>query len=163
MVGFVEEFLFSFSIFDQTRGKICILFLPLPFISVDCWVALTILQNQSDLGAAKTTNDKVRFPAVCLSGTMVSTGKFAFALFLFYPNQCILLDETPLGGLLANLVDLSRLLDFFFDWSMFHNEVLWLSEPIKLSFTSCLTWYTWKNLVKKPLRIYLMVWLRLSW
>ena len=76
---------------------------------------LTVLQNKSGFGAATITNNKVRFSAVCLSGPMRLTGKSAFTLFPFYPNQCILLGEPPSDKLLENPVDLSRVLEAGFD------------------------------------------------
>ena len=72
---------------------------------------LTVLQNQSGFVAATTTNNKALFSAVCLSGTTKLTGKFAFALFLFYPTQCIFSVDPTLGGLLSKPVCLLRFLE----------------------------------------------------
>ena len=80
---------------------------------------LKVLQNESGSGTAKITNNKVRFSAVCLSGPMRLTGKLEFLLFHIYPNQYILSGGTPLDGLLAKTVDLSRLLGAVFYGSRF--------------------------------------------
>ena len=52
-------------------------------------LALKLLQNQSDSSAATITNINVRFSAVCLSGPMMVTEKFAFALL---PSTLINID-----------------------------------------------------------------------
>ena len=70
----------------------------------------TVLKNKSVSSAATVTNNKVRCSVVCLSVSIRLTGKFAFTLFLFYPNQCRFSGGPPLGGLLAKPVDFSCLL-----------------------------------------------------
>ena len=61
-------------------------------------------------GYTTITYNKIRFSAVHLSGTIRLRGTFTFALFPFYPNECILLGGTRLGGILANPVAISHLL-----------------------------------------------------
>ena len=102
-------------------------------------MALTVFKNQSGYGAAMITNNKVRFSVVCLSDPMRLTGKFAFTLFPFHPNQFRFLGGPPLGGILENSVDISHLLEAGFFKSQFQNNVLCLSDPIQLEFMSSLT------------------------
>ena len=56
-------------------------------------------------------NNKNFFSGGCLSGLIRLTGKFAFGLFPFYPNQCILSGGPPLCGILSKPVDISHLLE----------------------------------------------------
>ena len=61
------------------------------------------------------TDNKIRFSVVCLSSPISLTGKFSSVLFPFYPNRYILSGGPPLGGILANPVVLSCLLEAGFD------------------------------------------------
>ena len=61
--------------------------------------------------ATKKHDNKTRFSAALFSGPIRLTGKFAFELFNFYLNQCRFSGGPPLGGILANPVGLSRLLE----------------------------------------------------
>ena len=61
------------------------------------------------------TDNKFFFSTVRSSGTIRLTGKFAFVLSPFYPNQCRFLGGRPLGWLLEKPVDISHLLEAGFD------------------------------------------------
>ena len=59
-------------------------------------ILLSIVELAKNGSGYATINDnKIRFSAVHLSGTIRLTGKFSFVLFPFYPNQCIFLCGTP--------------------------------------------------------------------
>ena len=62
-----------------------------------------------------TTNNNVRFSAVCLSGTIMLTEKLSFALSSIYLNQCVLSGGPPLGGLIGKSMDLPHLLEDGYD------------------------------------------------
>ena len=57
-------------------------------------------------GAATITYHKTCLLVVCPSGPTRLTGKFAFKLFPFYPNQCRFSGGPPLCGIIENPVDI---------------------------------------------------------
>ena len=76
-----------------------------------------ILLNQANgSGSVTTTDHKIRFLAVHSSVPIRLTGKFVFALFLFYPNQCILLVGPPVYRIVGKSVGISCLLETVFNW-----------------------------------------------
>ena len=92
-------------------------FHPLYTLSMDICIFLignNSIKNHSSSSAATITNIKVIFSVVCLSGTMILTGKLSFVLFPYYPNQCRLLGGNTLDRLLAKPVYLKRLLEYGF-------------------------------------------------
>ena len=105
---------FYFFLSGQYRGRIFVIYFLCPWIDVDCWVELTVLQNQISSGAATITNNNFFFSVVCLSSQMRLTGKFAFKLFPFYSYRCRLLGRPPLGRILVKSIDISCLLEAVF-------------------------------------------------
>ena len=71
--------------------------------------------EQNGSGSATITDNKTLFSDVHSPGPIRLTGKFAFVLFPFYPNQCRLSGGPPLGGLFANNVGFSRLFEAGFE------------------------------------------------
>ena len=97
LIRLVDEFLLSFP------------FNPIPvYISES---TLAVLKSQSGSSAATIANSKILFSAVSFSGVTRLIGKFAFELFLFYPDQYRFLGGPILGGILEKPLDISRLLE----------------------------------------------------
>ena len=84
-----------------------------PCFATKYLLELTVLKKCGS-SATTITNNKVQFSAVCSSGSMRLTVKFAFVLLPFYPNQFRFWGGPPLGGILANPNDISRLLEDVF-------------------------------------------------
>ena len=78
--------------------------------------SLLIAELEKHGSGSTTINDnKIRFSEVRLSVPIGLTGNLAFALFLFYPNQCILLVGPPVYRIVGKSVGISRLLETVFN------------------------------------------------
>ena len=98
MTRIADNFAFSFVLFLSFRSVLRTNFCSIFILCLDCCRLLSVMninKNQSGPGATTITDNKVRFSAGCLLDPMTLTGKFAFSLFPFYPNQCRLLSGPP--------------------------------------------------------------------